>query len=65
MISGDGRVSFYGGGETYVITADGVRQLEQSTGNSSGTFTIQGTGFGHHVGMSPYGAKAMAEQGLL
>ncbi len=28
-----------------------------------GTFVITGTGNGHHVGMSQYGAKAMAEQG--
>lgn len=65
VISGDGRVSFYSGGETYVVTADGVRRLEQSTGNSRGVFTISGTGFGHNVGMSQYGAKAMAEQGLM
>ena len=26
-------------------------------------FTITGTGSGHNLGMSQYGAKAMAEQG--
>ena len=31
--------------------------------NASGTFVITGTGNGHNVGMSQYGAKAMAEQG--
>lgn len=36
-------------------------------GNPSSTtttgYTFKGTGWGHHVGMSQYGAKAMAEQG--
>ncbi|MGD6967753.1 SpoIID/LytB domain-containing protein [Rossellomorea vietnamensis] len=31
--------------------------------NSSGKFTIKGKGFGHGVGMSQYGAKAMGDQG--
>ena len=31
--------------------------------NSSGNFVITGTGNGHNVGMSQYGAKAMAELG--
>ena len=31
--------------------------------NPSGTFTLTGTGNGHNVGMSQYGAKAMAELG--
>ncbi|MGE4548435.1 MAG: SpoIID/LytB domain-containing protein [Intestinibacillus sp.] len=38
-----------------------------STGSSSGavstSFTFSGRGWGHHVGMSQYGAKAMADQG--
>lgn len=63
-----------------VITADGVQQLPSSIqnvaiidgsssvtspkGKSDGTYTITGTGWGHNVGMSQYGAKAMAEQGF-
>ncbi len=31
--------------------------------SSSGTFIIRGSGYGHNVGMSQYGAKAMAELG--
>lgn len=31
--------------------------------SSSGTFIIKGGGYGHNVGMSQYGAKAMAELG--
>lgn len=33
------------------------------TAVSGDRYTFQGTGWGHHVGMSQYGAKAMAEQG--
>jgi len=31
--------------------------------SSSGTFIVRGSGYGHNVGMSQYGAKAMAELG--
>ena len=31
--------------------------------NKDGTFTITGSGSGHNLGMSQYGAKAMAELG--
>ena len=68
VISGSGTVSPYSGGtgETYVITGGGTRLLESGAGSSasSGVFTLTGTGYGHNVGMSQYGAKAMAEQGL-
>lgn len=51
--------------ETYVLTADGLQFLQKEEGGSSaGVFTIYGTGYGHHAGMSQYGAKAMAEQGM-
>lgn len=60
-----GGVSAYGGGEAYVITASGVSQLQQPAAVSGGGsgITITGTGWGHGVGMSQYGAKAMAELG--
>ena len=32
--------------------------------SSSGTFIIRGSGWGHNLGMSQYGAKAMAQQGF-
>ena len=32
-------------------------------GGANGNFVITGTGNGHNVGMSQYGAKAMAELG--
>ncbi len=60
-------------GSTYVITGSGKTELllpsttttsTPSTGSSqSGVFVLNGTGWGHHVGMSQWGARAMAEQG--
>ena len=46
----------------YVITAQGVQQVQRSE-NSDGTLTFSGSGLGHNVGMSQFGAKGMAEQG--
>ena len=40
----------------------GVGSLGSTTG-SNGSFTFVGKGWGHNVGMSQYGARAMAEQG--
>lgn len=42
------------------VTAGGARTPSRSAG---GSFTITGTGNGHNVGLSQYGAKAMAELG--
>ena len=70
VISGSGSVGRFSGGETYVITGSGTELLETSGGSSgpstsaSGSITITGTGNGHNVGLSQYGAKAMAEQGF-
>ena len=63
-------------GDVYVITGSGTVRLEQSgaentgglgslsstTGNN-GWFTFIGKGWGHNVGMSQYGAYAMAQKG--
>ena len=43
-------------------TAGGIRSLGSSTGNN-GTFTFVGRGWGHNVGMSQWGAYAMANLG--
>lgn len=66
-VSGSGLVGLLGSGSAYVITAKGTMALGSSAagGGSGGEgITIAGTGWGHGVGMSQYGAKAMAEQGL-
>lgn len=69
VISGSGTVSSITGG--YVITADGVTEIGaagsggdgQTVGASGSVFTFTGTGWGHNVGMSQYGACAMAQLG--
>lgn len=56
----------------YVRTEDGTIQLPSastSTSSSSlttsaGTYIINGRGWGHNIGMSQYGAKAMADSGF-
>ncbi len=48
-------------GTPYVITGSGTEQLVSSSAGNS--FTITGSGWGHNVGMSQWGAYAMAEQG--
>lgn len=58
-------------GGWYAITAGGVEKLSAGTAvrrvsssyGSGDSFTITGTGSGHNVGLSQYGARAMAEEG--
>ena len=73
-IDGDGNVVPVTG-NVYVLTADGTASLEPdgaetggigrlgSTTGDNGTFTFIGRGWGHNVGMSQWGAYAMAQQG--
>lgn len=72
VISGSGTVSRLEGEDHAAISASGTADLTGgSSGGSSGGrgsasrggITITGTGNGHNVGMSQYGARAMAEQG--
>ena len=52
------------GDDVYVVTSGGVSRLEPEQGSASADgITITGTGLGHNVGMSQYGARAMAELG--
>lgn len=49
-----------------VITAKGTNEISLSSGTQTsgeGGYTVKGTGWGHNVGMSQNGAKAMAEKG--
>lgn len=67
-ISGDGAVSAIPEG-AYAITGDGVAKLEPSPGASTATrgdvvYTLKGTGWGHSLGMSQWGAYAMAKRGM-
>ena len=69
VISGGGQVSLLEGDGVSVITSSGISSVSVSGGSAKpvssedGIFTITGTGRGHNVGMSQYGAKAMAEDG--
>lgn len=59
-IDGSGSIAqVTGSAGPYVITSEGTSAL-QSAGS---TFTISGTGWGHNVGMSQWGACSMAQQG--
>ena len=44
-------------------TALGLRSADFSVAYAAGTFTFSVTGYGHGVGMSQYGANAMAKEG--
>lgn len=63
-VDGSGTVSQLPSGQPYVIGGDAaVKQLAPSAASGGDTFTIAGTGWGHHVGMSQWGAYSMAQQG--
>lgn len=68
VISGNGEVGILEREDLSIITASGTSPLSGGKKGrertvSHGDFVITGTGNGHNVGMSQYGAKAMAEQG--
>lgn len=67
-ISGDGTVAALGG-SCYAITGTGVSALEKTQVALPGSggdlvFTLNGAGWGHNVGMSQWGAYAMAQRGM-
>lgn len=63
-IDGSGSVSQVGEG-AYVITGSGTEQLQSasSPGVSADSYTFTGSGYGHNVGMSQWGAYAMGKAG--
>ena len=64
VVSGDGTVSAITG-TPYVATASGTDRLGTSSSAVSGsTITFTGSGYGHNVGMSQQGARAMALRGM-
>ena len=68
VISGGGTVSRLEGEDHAAISASGTADLTGGSSDGRGSasrdgITITGTGNGHNVGMSQYGARAMAEQG--
>lgn len=65
VISGSGDVTRYTGtsDETYVMTGNGVEVLRKRPEGELLAFTVRGSGHGHNVGMSQWGAYAMAQRG--
>lgn len=66
ITAGGQQTKLPGSGWCAVTDSGTVALKAASGGTSSGSgdlFVITGTGNGHHVGMSQYGAKAMAENG--
>lgn len=67
LISGNGATSAITEERPYIIDGSGTTERLPAGGGSGETdadeFTITGTGYGHHVGMSQWGAYAMAQQG--
>lgn len=48
-----------------ILTSKGIKKINNNTttSGSSDTYIIKGTGYGHNVGMSQWGAKIMADEG--
>ena len=64
-VDGSGTTGALTEGQVYVIGGDGTvsQASPSSAAGSSDVFTITGSGWGHGVGMSQWGAYAMAQQG--
>ncbi|MGH2330377.1 SpoIID/LytB domain-containing protein [Thermoanaerobacter mathranii] len=46
----------------YAVGANGIKELKK-TDKPSEVYTIKGSGYGHGVGLSQYGARGLADQG--
>ena len=62
-LDGSGQLVQMGSSTVYAVTADGVQAVEGSDA-SAGTFVFDGAGSGHNLGLSQWGAYAMAKQGF-
>lgn len=63
-INGSGSVGALSGNAYVIDGSSAVSQASASSGGDGSTvFTITGSGWGHNVGMSQWGAYAMAQQG--
>ena len=63
-ISPIGIISRLLGGFIPQTSLPALAEKQEIVSASASTFTFQGSGWGHHVGMSQHGAKGMAEQGF-
>ncbi|SNX52659.1 SpoIID/LytB domain-containing protein [Thermoanaerobacterium sp. RBIITD] len=48
--------------DIYVVGRNGIKQINISK-SAANTYTINGSGYGHGVGLSQYGARGMADHG--
>ena len=69
VVSGDGTVTPIGGAANAVVLSAEGSESVSLYGYTNGTiyassYLIRGSGWGHNVGMSQYGARAMAELGF-
>lgn len=62
VIDGNGNITS-AKGATSIITEDGTVELNYGSTTDEITFTFEGRGNGHGVGMSQYGAQGMAKEG--
>lgn len=62
-IDEDGNLTRIKAGSVYAVTGDGTQAVAAVSAGSDGTFVFSGTGKGHNVGMSQWGAYAMALEG--
>lgn len=60
----DGKTVITAAGTEVIPAKETTRTTRGGNDNGAGSFKIHGTGWGHNVGMSQYGAKGMAEQGF-
>ena len=60
---GSGMLADVGGGSTALLEPSAGGSSSASVSSGDGTFTITGSGWGHSVGLSQWGAYAMAQQG--
>lgn len=62
VLSEDGELERLEDGPFYALTADGTEKVTAPE-NSDGTFVLSGAGHGHNLGLSQWGAYAMAMEG--
>ena len=63
VLNGNGELVQIDASPVYAMTANGVQEVANSD-VSAGTFVFEGDGNGHNLGMSQWGAYAMANQGF-
>ena len=61
-LNGEGNLVEVNTTAVYALTADGVVEVSGAN-QTAGTFAFTGSGSGHNLGMSQWGAYAMAKEG--